>query len=123
MLVDAAKASINLKLPPGDIRSVISKSSTRFVNQVEYCVSKHHTTNCAMSLVGRGANGGVAKNDVRVIFKRDRKVDISGIDNHQVTNLSIGTVGDVGNSQKGSIIIIMHQYALMGKGASIHSPC
>jgi hypothetical protein len=24
---------------------------------------------------------------------------------------------------KGSIIIIMHQYALMGKGTSIHSPC
>jgi hypothetical protein len=43
MLVNSAKSSTNIKLPPGDIRSVMSKSSTRFVNQVEYCVSKHHT--------------------------------------------------------------------------------
>jgi hypothetical protein len=111
-----------LSLPPGDNRRVMSKSSTRFVNQVEYCVSKHHT-NCSMSLVDRGANGGVAGNDFCVIFKTNRTVDIHGIDNHHVTNIPIGTVGGVVNSQKGSIIIIMHQYALMGKGTSIHYPC
>jgi hypothetical protein len=123
MLVNAAKSSTNLKLPSGDIRRVMSKSSTRFVNQVEYYVSKYHTTNCAMSLVDRGANGGVAGNDVRVIFKTNRTVDIRDIDNHQVTNIPIGTVGGVVNSQKGSIIIIMHQYALMGKCTSIHYTC
>ena len=35
------------------------------------------------SLVDRGANGGVAGSDVRVIETHsDRKVDIHGIDNH-----------------------------------------
>jgi hypothetical protein len=123
MIVSAAMSCTSVKLPPGDTRRVVSKSSTSFVNQVEYCVSTHHTTNCAMSVADRGANGGVAGNDVRVIFKTNRTVDIRGIDNHQVTNIPIGTVGGVVNSQKGSIIIIMHPYDLMGKGTSIHSPC
>jgi hypothetical protein len=51
MLINAANSSTGLKIPPGDVRSGMSKSSTRFVNQVEYCVSKHNTTNCAMSLL------------------------------------------------------------------------
>jgi hypothetical protein len=123
MLVNAATASTNLKLSPGDIRSAMSKSSTRFFYQVEYCFSKHYTTNCAMSLVDRGKNGGVAGNDFRVIFKTSNTVDIHGIDNHQVTNIPIGTVVGVVNAQNGSIIIIMHQYSLIRKGASIHYPC
>ena len=123
MLVNAAKSTNSVKLPPGDIRRVMSKSSTRFVNKVEYYVSKHQTAASMMSLVDRGANGGVAGDDVRVIFKTARNVDIRGIDNHQVTNIPIGTVGGVVTSQKGPIIVIMHQYALLGKGSSIHSPC
>jgi hypothetical protein len=120
MLVNAAKSCTILKLPPGDIRSVMSKSSTRFVNEVEYCVSKHHNTNCEMSLVDRGANGGVAGNNIRVIFKTNCTVYSCGIDNHQVTNIPIGTVGGIVNSQNSSYIIIMHHYALMGKGTLIH---
>ena len=123
MLVNAAKSSNSVKLPPGDIRRVMSKSSTRYVNKVEYFVSKHQTKACMMSLVDRGANGGVAGDDVRVIFKTTRNVDIRGIDNHQLTNIPIGTVGGVVTSQKGPVIVIMHQYALLGKGSSIHSPC
>jgi hypothetical protein len=123
MLVNAAKSTNSVKLPPGDIRRVMSKSSTRFVNKVEYIVSKHQTAASMMSLVDRGANGGVAGDDVRVIFKTTRNVDIRGIDNHQVTNIPIGTVGGVVKSQKGPIIVIMHQYALLGKGSTIHSPC
>jgi hypothetical protein len=59
---------------------------------------------------------------VRVIFRTSRTVDIKGIDNHHVNNIGIGTVGGVVNTQKGPVIDIMHQYALLGKGASIHSP-
>jgi hypothetical protein len=35
-----------------------------------------------MSLVDRGANGGVAGNDVRVLFKTFHNLDIKGIDNY-----------------------------------------
>jgi hypothetical protein len=57
---------------------------------------------------------------VRVIFCTSRTADIKGIDNHHVNG--IGTFGVVVNTQKGPVIAIMHQYALLGKGASIQSP-
>jgi hypothetical protein len=74
-------------------------------------------------LIDRGANGGVAGTDVRVIFKTGRTVDIRGIDSHQFTKIDIGTVGGVIQTQKGSIIGITHQYALLNRGSTIHSPC
>ena len=40
----------------------------------------------------RGANGGIAGIDVKVIATSDRSVDIQGIDNHQLTDVKIGTV-------------------------------
>jgi hypothetical protein len=76
-----------------------------------------------LSLIGRGANGGVAGTDVHIIFKTGRTVNIRGIDRHQCTNIDIGTVGQVIQTQKGPIIVIMHQHALLNKGSTIHSPC
>lgn len=108
--------------PPGDIRRVLSKKSTRSVNTAEtiYSVSSHRST-LPYSLVDRGANGGIAGLDVRVIHRTHRSVDVRGIDNHQLTNIDIGSVGGVVETQKGPVIAIMHQYALVGKGSSIHS--
>ena len=125
-LINAAKSNNKSSLPPGDIRRVMSKSSTRLANHLhlEYHVSFHKaSSNSALSLIDRGANGGVAGDDVRVIFRTNRTVDIKGIDNHHVNNIGIGTVGGVVDTQHGPVIAIMHQYALLGKGASIHSPC
>jgi hypothetical protein len=77
-----------------------------------------------MSLVDHGGNGGVAGNGVCLQFKkRFCTVSIKGIDKHQFTNFSIGAVGGVVSTQKGPVIAILHQYALLGKGSSIHSPC
>ena len=70
----------------------------------------------------RGANGGIAGNDVKVIATSDRSVDIQGIDHHQVTNIKIGTVAGVITSTKGPIIGIMHQYALVVRTHSIYPP-
>jgi hypothetical protein len=50
-------------------------------------------------------------------------VDIKGINNQQLTNVPIGTVGGVVSTLKDPAIAIMHQYALLGKDPSIHSPC
>ena len=62
-------SSNRTKLPPGDIRHVTSKGSTRFANSLEYCVISHKTTSSSKySLVDRGSNGGVAGNDVRVVL-------------------------------------------------------
>jgi hypothetical protein len=122
-LINAATSGRNI--PPSDLRCVLSKSSTRRANstQILYYVSKHESILAhSMSLIDRGANGGVAGDDVRVIFCTNRTVDIKGIDNHHVNNIGIGTVGGVVQTQHGPVIAIMHQYALLGKGSSIHSP-
>ena len=58
---------------------------------------------------------------MRVIDQTERSVDIRGIDNHQVTNIPIATVGGVISTQRGEAIAIMHQYAYTGKGKTIHS--
>jgi hypothetical protein len=72
-------------------------------------------------LVDHGANGGVAGEDVHVIFKALRSVDIQGLANHQVSNIPIVTAGGVVKSQLGDVIAIMHQYAYIGRGCTIHS--
>jgi hypothetical protein len=72
LLINAAKGSRPSPLPPGDIRRVSSKNSKRSVNlaQIEYKVSYHQAlSGQSLSLIDRGANGGVAGTDVRVIFK------------------------------------------------------
>jgi hypothetical protein len=103
----------------------MSKLSTRHVNlaQTHYPVSFHDSLTVKnLSLIDQGENGGVAGEDMRVIFCTNRSVDIKGIDNHHVNIIGTGTVGGVVNTQKCPVIAIMHQYALLGKGASIHSP-
>ena len=123
-LVNAAKSSKS-NLAPGDIRRVMSQSSKRQqsinATHIVYDISAHRASS-SLSLVDRGANGGLAGTDVRIIHRTHRFVDIRGIDNHQLTEIPIGTVGGVVDTQKGPIIAIMHQYALLGKGTSIHSP-
>jgi len=65
--------------------------------KIEYNVSKHHGRTLARSLVDRGANGGLAGADVRIVEKHIslRLVDISGIGSHKVTDLPIVTEGGV----------------------------
>ena len=114
------------KYPPHDIRSILSqqgRSQPRQANmaKVVYRVSASKIKS-RNSLVDRGANGGIAGQDVKVIATSDRTVDIQGIDNHQVTNVSIGTVAGLVNTHKGPVVLILHQYALVGRGHSIHSP-
>ena len=45
------------------------------------------------ALVDRGANGGVAGADTRLIRASGRHADITGIDNHKIKNVAIGTCG------------------------------
>jgi hypothetical protein len=120
--INAAKSK-GKPIPTGDIRCVMSKTSTRHVNlaQTQYHLSFHDSLTVKnLSLIDRGANGGVAGEDVRVIFRTSRTVDIKGIYNHHVNDIGIRTVGGIVNTQKDPVIAIMHQYALLDKGASIH---
>jgi len=117
------------KYPPHDIRSILSQKNNQpkptqrqaSMASVTYRVSTTKVKS-TQSLIDRGANGGIAGQDVKVIATCDRTVDIQGIDNHQMTNVSIGTVAGLVTTNKGPVVLIMHQYALIGRGHSIHSP-
>ena len=82
---------------------------------------KSYDTSHSSSLVDRGANGGIAGHDVRIIERLHRCVDIQGINNHQLNDIPIVTAAGVTKSQRGDIIVVLHQYAHIGKGTSIHS--
>ena len=72
-------------------------------------------------MVDRGANGGLAGSDMRVIYKTHRKINISGIDNHEVNGLDVVTAATLLNTSLGKVIGIFNEYAHLGKGSSIHS--
>ena len=86
-----------------------------------YSVSAHDSARKVGALVDRGANGGIAGNDVRIIATTDRSVDVQGVSNHQVTDIPIVTCGAVVNTHRGDAILIMNQYARVRNGKTIHS--
>ena len=121
------------KVLPSDIRNILSSrsgrpktkpaSAARQVNmaKVMYHVSRHESSSMG-ALVDRGANGGIAGSDVRIINYTDKRVDVRGIDNHELVDIPIVTAGGVVESQNGPVIAILHQYAYHGQGKTIHSP-
>ena len=76
--------------------------------------SNHH-------LIDRGANGGLAGADMRVIHTTPRRINIVGIDDHELTGLNVVTAAALLDTQKGPIIGVFHEYAHLGKGRSIHA--
>ena len=87
-----------------------------------YRVSNHGLARNKGALVDRGANGCVFGDDVRMINTTGRKVDITGLDNHQVSNKDIGTAAGVTETHVGPVIAIFHQGAYHGRGRSIIAP-
>ena len=70
---------------------------------IKYTISNIDST-YKSSLIDRGASGGLARNDVRAIFKDTpppRLIDVGGIGGHNVTNLEVVTLGSFVTSQKG----------------------
>ena len=73
------------------------------------------------SLVDRGSNGGIIGNDAIVLYEHQRTVDVSGIDNHEVTGLKIVDASAKIPTQRGPVIGIFRQYAYRGRLRTIHS--
>ena len=101
-------------------RSISSHDSTRKIHIHQRYVftrvnqSNHH-------LIDRGANGGLAGADMKVIHTTPRKINNVGIDDHELTGLNVVTAAALLDTQKGPIIGIFHEYAHLGKGKSIHA--
>jgi hypothetical protein len=89
-----------------------------------YRVSTNNHSEVTGALIDRGANGGIAGNNCGVIEVNDqphRYVNVEGIDGHVMEQCRLVTAGAVTHSNRGPVILIMHQYAHSGKGHSIHS--
>ena len=103
-----------------DISNVLSVKRSRQIQVCQRCLFQHanHTN---QQLVDHGTNGGLAGSDMRVIHKTHRKINIQGIDNHEVTGLDVVTAATLLNTSQGKVIGIFNEYAYLGKGSSIHS--
>ena len=103
-----------------DISNVLLVKRSR---QIQVCQRYlfQHANHTNQQLVDRGANGGLAGSDMHVIHKPHRKINIQGIDNHEVTGLDVVTAATLLNTSQGKVIGIFNQYAYLGKGSSIHS--
>ena len=103
-----------------DINNVLSVKKS---HQIQVCQRYlfQHANHTNQQLVDRGANGGLAGSDMRVLHKTHRKINIQGIDNHEVTGLDVVTAATLLNTSQGKVIGIFNDYAYLGKGSSIHS--
>ena len=73
------------------------------------------------SLVDRGADGGLAGSDMRILYKSSRKCTVTGIDQHQINGLDIVQCATLVNTNHGYVNLIMNEYAFYGEGPTIHS--
>ena len=103
-----------------DISNVLSVKRSR---QIQVCQRYlfQHANHTNQQLVDHGENGGLAGSDMCVIHKTHRKINIQGIDNHEVTGLDVVTAATLLNTSQGKVIGIFNEYAYLGKVSSIHS--
>ena len=100
-----------------DISNVLSVKRSC---QIQVCQRYlfQHANHTNQQLVDRGANGGLAGSDMHVIHKTHRKINIQGIDNHEVTGLDVATAATLLNTSQFSTLgrdhPFIHQVNLHG---------
>ena len=97
--------------------------SVKRSSQIQVCQRYlfQYANHTNQQLVDRGPNGGLVGSDMRVIHRTHRKINIQGIDNHEVTGLDVVNAATLLNTSQGKVIGIFNEYAYLGKGSSIHS--
>ena len=73
------------------------------------------------SQVDRGANGGLAGSDVRLLSRSSRKCTVTGIDSDELQGLDVVQCAALVQTNHGIVNLIMNEYACYGKGLTIHS--
>ena len=73
------------------------------------------------SLVDKGANGGLAGSDVRILSRSSRKCSVTGIDSHELQGLDVVQCTALVETNHGIVNLIMNEYACYGKGHTINS--
>ena len=73
------------------------------------------------SLVDRGANGGIAGSDVRILSRSSRKCTVTGFVSHELQGLDLVQCAALVETKHGIVNLLMNEYACYGKGHTIHS--
>ena len=133
--VHQAITTTDINYPASDLSNILSTSTSKTSPKVTFKSSdrkqKIHMSRYLFSrkstfsgnqLIDRGANGGLAGSDMRILAKTGRHITIVGIDNHELTGLPVVTCAAKFDTSDGPIIGIFNEYAHYGKGLSIHSP-
>ena len=113
---------MNHALQPYNIMTSPFSDTTpqRSINALVYHVAQAKQVQHG-SLVDRGANGGLAGSDVRILSKSSRKCTVTGIDQHQINGLDIVQCASLVKTNHGYVNLIMNEYAYYGNGHTIHS--
>jgi hypothetical protein len=103
----------------------IAKAANLGPDEVEYdgvtykiCTAEHG------ALSDHGTNGGIAGANCQVIKTADQVecyINIEGIGDHMIAKRHLVLVHAITQSNQGPVIVLMHQYALVEDGTSIHS--
>ena len=62
------------------------------------------------SLVDRGANGGLAGSDVRILSRSSRECTVTGIDSHELQGLDVVQCAALVETNHGIVNLIMNEY-------------
>jgi len=122
-------------LPPCDICKVLQNpksSQGRYSASTTFVSSTADGVTCSILATRQGnqnnllvdccTNGGVCDNGVWVIKVLEQWVHVEGITDHSIPDIRpIITAGGVIESNRSPVIAILHQYAKLGKGPTIHS--
>ena len=73
------------------------------------------------SLVDRGANGGLAGSDVRLLRTSFKKCTVTGIGNNEIPGLDLVQCAAMVQTNHGMVNLIMNEYANYARGHIIHS--
>ena len=103
-------------LPPSNVKQLLSPTANKPTTQPQevningivyqqvnmasavYAISPCHAAGNKSSLVDHGANGSIAGDDICIIDKTSKTVNIQGIDNHRINAIPIVTAGGVINT-------------------------
>ena len=94
----------------------------------ERTINHHYTYHIAQSsqdthgsIVDRGANGGLAGSDVRILSRSSRRCTVTGIDSHELQGLDVVQCAALVETSHGIVNLIMNEYASYHKRHTIHS--
>ena len=115
---------------PSDIHDILSVFNAKGGNSPQDSTKKiqvhqrHVFARANLStnhLIDREGNGRLAGADMRILQKTHWKINIVGIDDHELTGLNVVSAAALLDTQKGPMNGIIHEYAHLGKAKSIHA--